>query len=56
MRKQGMLLAAMGLVKLVGLVVKFPISHLFSSQKGQEIAEMPLRGTTLNISKFKRAL
>lgn len=55
MRKQSMLPAAMDLVKLVGLVIKFPLWHFFSSQKGQEIAEMPLRGTTPNISKFKRA-
>lgn len=51
-----MLPAATDLVKLVGLVIEFPISHLLSSQKGQEIAEMPPRGTTPNISKFKRAL
>lgn len=39
-----MLPAAMDLAKLVGLVIKFPISHSFSNQKGQEIAEMPLGG------------
>lgn len=44
MRKQSMLPAAMGLAKLVGLVIKFPISHLFSSQRRQQIAEMSLRG------------
>lgn len=51
-----MLPAAMDLAKLVGLVIKFPISHLFSNQKGQEIAEMPLGRTAPNILKFKRAL
>lgn len=50
-----MLPAAMG-AKLVGLVIKFPISHLFSSHKRQQITEMSLRRTIPNISKFKRVL